>query len=92
MRPSLLLPGTYASNQTLVVTLKAPDVVLRYGFRASDGSEGPWIPWREPLQLTAAVGEIRDYRVQIRVDSQGQEIARQELLYRIDRRAPGPPG
>jgi hypothetical protein len=41
--------GVYAEDQLLTAEPVQPRVALRYSFRDSTGSEGPWIPFRGPL-------------------------------------------
>ncbi len=84
--------GVYGQDQRLTIEPAGPGLSLRYSFRDQSGAEGPWIPLRGPLDLTAAPGEQRDYRMIIRSDtSGGSENERRELSYRIDRRVPAPP-
>ena len=64
---------------------------MHYGFRDPDGGEGPWIPYREPVTLSAAFGEKREYRISVRAESSGVELERREIWVRIDRRPPKPP-
>ena len=83
--------GVYADDQILAAEPVQPQVRLRYSFRDSAGAEGPWIPFRGPLALTAAPGEQREYRVIIKADSETGELARRELSFRIDKRTPAAP-
>ncbi|MGA2640562.1 MAG: chitobiase/beta-hexosaminidase C-terminal domain-containing protein, partial [Spirochaetia bacterium] len=83
--------GVYAEDQLLTVEPVQPRVTLRYSFRDSTGAEGPWIPFRGPLALTAVPGEQREYRVIVRADSETSELERRELSFRIDKRTPPPP-
>jgi len=84
--------GVYGQSQLLTVEAAGPGLGLRYSFRDQSGAEGPWIPLRGPLELTAAPGEQRDYRIIVRADSAGGGPSeRRELSYRIDRRVPTAP-
>ncbi len=89
----LLTPvsGAYATDQLLTVEAVEPRLSLRYSFREPDGTEGPWISYREPLALSAAAGEEREYRVIVRADADSGEVERRELWLRIDKRSPAPP-
>ncbi|MGO9309268.1 MAG: chitobiase/beta-hexosaminidase C-terminal domain-containing protein [Spirochaetia bacterium] len=83
--------GVYAEDQLLAVEALQPGVTLRYSFRDATGAEGPWIPFRGPLSLTAVTGEQRLYRVVLRADSASAEIERREMAFQIDKRTPSPP-
>jgi hypothetical protein len=83
--------GVYAEDQQLTAEPVQPQVTLRYSFRDSSGAEGPWIPFRGPLSLTAVPGEQREYRVIVRADSETGELERRELSFLIDKRMPLPP-
>ncbi len=86
-----LISGTYNQDQTLRVEPVGSMFTLRYSFRDVDGSEGPWIRFREPLVLSAAPGEDREYRLIVRAEGQAGELERRELQIRIDKRQPAPP-
>ena len=83
--------GVYAEDQLLAAEPVQPQVTLRYSFRDTTGAEGPWIPFRGPLSLTAVPGEQREYRVIVRADSEAGELERRELSFRIDKRTPPAP-
>jgi hypothetical protein len=84
--------GAYAEDQLLTVEMALPGFGVHYSFRDQSGAEGPWIPLRGPLRLSAAPGEQRDYRLTIRADIPAAgEGERRELSYRIDRRIPRAP-
>jgi len=83
--------GTYAEDQVLSVEAQQPQTSIHYSIRDPDGAEGPWIPYREPVLLSAARGEEREYRVILKADGSTGEIERREFLYRIDKRPPAPP-
>ncbi len=86
-----LISGTYAQDQTLSIEPAAPMITLRYSIREIDGSEGPWVRFREPLVLSAAPGEVREYRLIVRAEGAAGELERRELEIRIDKRPPAPP-
>jgi hypothetical protein len=86
-----LISGTYAQDQSLRAEPVGPRASLRYSIRDPDGAEGPWVPFREALALSAAIGEERDYRIIVRADTDTGEIERRELSIRIDKRPPAPP-
>jgi hypothetical protein len=83
--------GVYAEDQVLSAETAEPRLTLRYSFRDTSGAEGPWIPFRGPIALTAVPGEQREYRVILKADSDGVEQERRELAIRIDKRIPPPP-
>ncbi|HET6450077.1 MAG TPA: chitobiase/beta-hexosaminidase C-terminal domain-containing protein, partial [Spirochaetia bacterium] len=68
-----------------------PGLRLRYSFRDTAGVAGPWIPYRGPVSLDAAVGEQRDYRVLVRADADGVPRDGREISVRIDKRIPPAP-
>ena len=83
--------GVYSADQRLEVESAEPGLTLRYSFRDSSGAPGPWIPLRAALDLSAAPGEQRDYRIVVRADSAGAERERHEVSIRIDKRLPAAP-
>ena len=86
-----VISGVYAQDQVLRVEPVGPQTSLRYSIRDTDGAEGPWVPFREALTLSAAPCEEREYRVIVRADSDAGEIDRREVWIRIDKKPPAPP-
>ena len=85
-------PGVYASSQVVTVRPATPSIRVQYSFRDPSGAQGPWIALRGPIELSAAPGEARDYRLSVRNDPAGDVAGDvQELSYRIDRRPPTAP-
>jgi len=76
--------GTYAGET--VLHLSASGSPVRYAFRTTSGGWGPWIPYREPILLSAVAGEERSYSILVTAGTE-----RRELRYRIDRRPPSLP-
>ncbi len=90
-------PGIYGREQILQLSGRDPTRQLRYAF-FNPGGWGSWLPYREPLALSALPGEERGYRLKVAAQpavASGQQPApaaeERELAFLIDRRPPAPP-
>jgi hypothetical protein len=86
-----LISGTYVQDQILSIEPVGSMITLRYSIRESDGTEGPWVRFREPLVLSSAPGEEREYRLIVRAEGKTGELERRELQIRIDKKPPAAP-
>jgi hypothetical protein len=79
-------PGVYRQDVALVVGTDAGYTAV-YRFAGS----AVFLPLPPSLALGAIDGETRDYRLQLEIRRAGQAVGQRDLLYTIDKTAPGAP-